>query len=209
MAARYSRGAFLVCLGLMGQVVPSELSAEPARVADRTPSQTPAPATPTVERWPFAIEIGGGISRGGRTTFEGTFSPDLGGPHLSVGYSRGDRGSIVYGEAAVNLVVTLGIGLDHYTDSNVASRWGVHGLFGLPIPIVGFGRDGASTPLAGRGIFRVAPLLLYCEPFYRPQFRSGAEVNHEVGVVLKVRVALTRRQWSLSGYGIFDGVTDL
>jgi hypothetical protein len=178
-------------------------------MTDQPPSQTPRPAIPAVERWPLAIEAGGGISRGGRATFEGTFSPDLGGPHLSIGYSRGDGGSILYGEAAVNLILTLGIGLDHYADSSAASRWGVHGLVGLPIPIVGFGRDGASNPLFGRGVLHVAPLMFYCEPFYRPQFRSGAEVNHEVGVVLKVRVGLTRRQWSLPGFGIFDGVTDL
>lgn len=209
MAARYSRRVVLVGVGLLGQVALSGVSAKAAQITDQTPSKTPRPTSPTVERWPLAIEAGGGISRGGRATFEGTFSPDLGGPHLSIGYARGDRGSILYGEAAVNLILTLGIGLDHYTDSSAASRWGVHGLVGLPIPIVGFGPDGASTPLAGPGLFHVAPLLFYCELFYRPQFRSGAEAIHEVGVVLKVRVGLTRRQWSLPGYGLFDGVTDL
>jgi hypothetical protein len=209
MAARFFSRTFLGWVSIVAQVAPSAAFAESGPPADKPSIQAPRSSILPIERWPMAIEVGGGISRGGRSTFEGTFSPDLGGPHLSIGYSRGDRGSVFYGEAAVNLLLTFGIGLDYHSDFAGASQWGAHGLVGLPIPIVGFGRDGASTPLAGRGFLHVPPLLLYCEPFYRPQLRSGADVHHEVGVVLKVRVGLTRRQWSLPGYGIFDGVTDL
>jgi hypothetical protein len=157
----------------------------------------------------LAIEAGGGVSTGGRATFEGTLSPDLVGPHLSVGYSRGDGLSAVYSEVAVNLFLTLGIGLNRHSYSSRPSQWGVHGLVGLPLPIVGFGPDGASTPWAGRGLFSLAPIVFYCEPFYRPQFRSGMNVDHEVGFVIKARVGLTQRQWSLPMPSMFDGVTDL
>jgi hypothetical protein len=209
MLAAFCSRTFFIWVGLLVQSGPSQAFAETPPPAGKPPDRTPSSSSPTVERWPWAIEAGGGISRGGRATFEGTFSPSLGGPHLSIGYSRSDNGSGIYGETAVNLILTFGIGLDRHSDSSGAPQWGVHGLVGLPIPLVGFGRDGGSTPLAGRGLLHLAPLLLYCEPFYRPQFRSGENVDHEVGFVLKVRVGLTRRQWSLPMIGIFDGVTDL
>jgi len=191
--------ALVACAAIL-QLSPSAAGVEPAPTASSDVSRTPSPA---IERWPFAVEVGGGITREGRGTFEATFSPDLGGPHLSTGYSRGDRGWVFYGEIAINLLATVGIGADHYTDSSRASRWGVHGFVGVPVPIVGFGPDGASSAL--KAPFRVAPILFYCEPFYRPQFRSGAAIDHEMGIVLKVRIGVTRRQWLRPAFSPFDG----
>jgi hypothetical protein len=192
--------------GLVACVVSLQLSSSAVGVEPAPPPSSDASRTssPALERWPFAIEAGGGITRGGGTTFEATFSPDPGGPHLSTGYSSGDRGSVFYGEVAVNLLATVGLGADHHTDSTTASRWGVHALVGLPVPIVGFGPDGASSAL--KAPFRVAPILFYCEPFYRPHFRSGAAIDHEMGVVLKLRVGITRRQWSRPGFSLLEGV---
>jgi len=178
----------------------SAAGVEPVPTAGGGVSRTPNPA---IERWPFAIEAGGGVTSGGRTTFEATFSPEPGGPHLSTGYSTGGSGSVLYSEVAVNLLATVGIGADHYTDSTSASRWGFHGFVGLPVPIVSLGLDGASNAL--KAPFRVSPILFYCEPFYRPQWRSGAAIDNEVGIVLKVRVGVTRRQWSLPGVSLIEG----
>ncbi|MDB4981102.1 MAG: hypothetical protein JWM82_1854, partial [Myxococcales bacterium] len=107
-------------------------------------------------------------------------------------------------EGGANLVLNLAAGLGYHEESSLASHWGFHAFAGLPLPIVGWGRDGLSTPLTLR--MHVAPLLLYVEPFYRPEFRRGASIEHEVGVLLKVRIGITKRQWSLPGY---DGMTGL
>jgi len=150
------------------------------------------------------MAIGGGPNISGNLTAEATFLLDLPGPYVSVGYSHAGDGRRAYVEGGVSLIVSLAAGAGYHLDSTGASRWGFHLFAGVPVPLVGWGRDGASTPF--RPPFHVAPFLLYVEPFYRPEFRQGAAVEHETGLMLKVRIGLTRRQWSLPGFGMFDGI---
>ena len=167
--------------------------ARPARVRE-----------PLVEPWPRAIAVGGGVNGDGHVTGEVTFSPGIGGPLLSAGYANGGQGGRVYVEGGANLILNLAAGVGYHVDSTLGSRWGFHAFAGLPLPVIGWGRDGASTPFTMR--VHVAPLLLYVEPFYRPEFRKGAGVENEVGVLMKLRIGLTKRQWSLPGYDMMADI---
>jgi hypothetical protein len=115
----------------------------------------------------------------------------------------------VYIEGGVSLILSVAAGAGYHLDSTGPSRWGFHVFAGLPLPLVGFGREGASTPFSSR--VHIAPLLFYLKPFYRPEFRKGAAVEHEAGVLLKLSVGLTKRQWALPGYDATAGLgaTDL
>ncbi len=110
----------------------------------------------------------------------------------------------MYVEGGANLILNFAAGVGYHESPGTASRWGVHAFAGLPIPIIGWGRDGVSTPFTFAG--HIAPLLFYLEPYYRPEFRTEAAIEHEVGVLLKLRIGLTTRQWSLPGYDMMAGV---
>jgi hypothetical protein len=173
-------------------------AAEGAPVASRS-------RDPVVERWPLALAIGGGVSASGRPTGEVTFLPDLPGPYLSLGYSNTRDARRLYGEVGVCLILNLAAGVGPHLGSTAGSQWGFHLFAGLPIPLVGFGPKGASAPFSSY----IAPILLFVEPFYRPEFRKGVPAEHEVGLLLKVRIGLTKRQWSLPGFDFMAGVHDL
>jgi hypothetical protein len=158
---------------------------------------------PAIEKWPLAIALGGGLNASGHLTGEATFLPDLPGPYLSVGYGNTGVGRRVYAEGGVALILSLAAGAGYHLDSTSASRWGFHLFAGVPIPVIGFGRDGASTPFSSA--IHIAPALLYLEPFYRPEFLKGETVEHEVGLMLKARIGLTKRQWAVRGLNIMDG----
>ncbi len=187
-------------------LVVSVAIASPPSVAADDPANSIARRAPEaiLESWPRAIAVGGGVNKDGHATGEATFSPGLTGPHFSVGYAANSHGERAYVEGGANVVLNLAAGVGYHVDSKFASRWGFHVFAGLPLPLLGWGRDGASTPLTMR--VHVAPLLLYIEPFYRPEFRRGASIDHEVGLLLKMRVALTNRQWLLPGYDGMAGV---
>jgi hypothetical protein len=174
-----------------------------AAADDAAPASTVRRAEPTLEKWPLAIAIGGGLNASGHPTGEATFLPDLPGPYLSVGYSNNGEARRAYVEGGVDLILNVAGGVGYHIDSTGGSRWGFHAFVGLPVPLVGFGQGGLSTPYNSR--IHIAPLLLYVEPFYRPEFREGAAVEHEIGFLLKMRVGLTKRQWSLPGYNFMDG----
>jgi hypothetical protein len=200
------------CLRLIWAATLASLVRTPiaASADDAAPSSNVRPAEPALEKWPLAIAIGGGLNTSGHPTGEATFLPDLPGPYLSVGYSNSGEGRHVYAEGGVDLILNLAGGVGYHLDSTGASRWGFHVFAGLPLPLIGFGRDGASTPYGS--MLHIAPLLLFVEPFYRPEFRRGAAVEHEIGLLLKMRVGLTKRQWSLPGFDLmaaFQGARDL
>jgi hypothetical protein len=176
----------------------------PSLAAD-APNTSPVPAPSSlVEPWPRAIAVGGGISTQGRASGELTFSAGIGGPQFSVGYVDSSDGRRAYVEGGANLILNLAAGIGYHGESSPASRWGFHAFAGLPLPMLGWGRDGLSTPFTFR--VHIAPLLLYAEPFYRPEFRRGAPIDHEVGVLLKLRIGITKRQWSLPGYDMMADV---
>ena len=152
------------------------------------------------EPWPFALSAGGGITRPGRALIEATFSPDFGGPHLSIGAADWNR---VYGEVGLNLVLTIAAGAG-YAIGSPEPKPAVHLFVGLPLPIVGVGPAGWVTPFSRP--FEVAAIYLYAEPFYRPEWTSTSSAYHSYGVLLKVRVGLTKRQWDRRRYGLLDGV---
>ena len=170
---------------------------------------SPAASSPdgAVEKWPLAITIGGGSNLSGHPTGEVTILPDVPGPYVSLGYSETGGGRRAYMEAGVWLLLSMAAGVGYHPGDDGTSHWGFHVFLGLPVPIIGWGRDGWSTPLTGR--FHIAPLLLYVEPFYRPEFRKGAAVEHEVGLLLKIRVGLTTRQWTMPGLNPAAGIHDL
>ena len=170
-------------------------------------SAPPAKPESAIERWPLAVAIGGGLNTSGHLTAEATFLLDLPGPYVSVGYSHAGSGRRVFVEGGVNLIVSLAAGTGYHLDSTGASRWGFHLFAGVPVPLIGLGPDGASTPF--RPPFHVAPFLLYVEPFYRPEFLRGAALEHELGLMLKVRIGLTKRQWCLPGFDAMAGIHDL
>jgi hypothetical protein len=178
-----------------------------AATDDAAPSSTVRRAESTLEKWPLAIAIGGGLNASGHPTGEATFLPDLPGPYLSVGYSNNRGGRRAYVEGGVDLILNLAGGFGYHLDSTGGSRWGFHAFAGLPVPLVGFGQEGMSTPYNSR--IHIAPLLLYLEPFYRPEFREGAAVEHEIGLLLKIRVGLTKHQWSRPGYDFMDGFSGI
>jgi hypothetical protein len=99
------------------------------------------------------------------------------------------------------------VGAGYHRDSTGAARWGFHLFAGVPIPLIGFGRDGASSPISSA--IHIAPLLLYAEPFYRPEFRKGEAVEHEVAFLLKARIGLTSRQWSVPGLDAIDAIAGI
>jgi hypothetical protein len=152
------------------------------------------------EKWPMAIAFGGGLALSGHPTGEATFLPDIAGPHVSIGCSGTGADRRAYVEGGVGLLLSLAAGAGYHFDPEIGSHWGFHAFVGLPIPVVGWGPDGSSTPFTAS--VRIAPLLLYLEPYYRPELREGAAVEHEVGVLIKFRVALTSHQWSLPGYNL-------
>lgn len=164
----------------------------------------PPPPPSLVEPWPRAIAVGGGISSEGRASGELTFSAEPVGPQFSVGYVDGSGGGRAYVEGGANLILNLAAGIGYHGEPSPASRWGFHAFVGLPLPILGLGRDGLSTPFTFR--VHIAPLLLYAEPFYRPELRRGAAIDHEVGLMLKLRIGITKWQWSLPGYDMMAGV---
>ena len=176
-----------------------------AGTVDSPPSESTPAAT--IEKWPLAIAMGGGLNLSGHPTGEATFLPDVPGPYGSLGYSdtRGSRR--VYMEGGICLLLSMAAGVGYHPDSEGASRWGFHAFVGLPIPVIGWGRDGLSTPLVWN--LHVAPVLLYLEPFYRPEFRRGAPTEHEVGLLLKIRVGLTSRQWTFPGLNLLAGIHDI
>jgi hypothetical protein len=149
--------------------------------------------------WPFAMSAGGGITRPGRALIEATFSPDFPGPHLSIGMAEWDR---IYGEVGLNAGVTIAAGAGYAVGSPERKK-AVHLFVGLPLPIVGVGPAGWVTPFSRP--LEVAAVYLYAEPFYRPEWTSPSSVYHDYGVLLKVRVGLTRRQWERRPFGLLDG----
>jgi hypothetical protein len=110
----------------------------------------------------------------------------------------------VYVEGGANLVLNFAAGVGYHGNSTVASRWGIHAFAGLPLPIIGWGRDGFGWPSPMK--VHIAPLLLYAEPFYRPEFRRGLGIENEVGVLVKLRIGITKHQWSLPGYDVISGL---
>ena len=178
-----------------------------ASAGERDSPPTVSSPSATTEKWPLAIAIGGGLNLSGHPTGEATVLPDVPGPYVSLGYSETGAGRRAYMEAGICLLVSVAAGVGYHPSAEGASRWGFHGFVGLPIPIVGWGPDGSSTPLTAS--IHVAPLLLYLEPFYRPEFREGAPVEHELGLLLKIRVGLTTRQWTMPGLNLTAGIHDL
>ncbi len=176
-----------------------------ARAAGIAPSAAAGPPMPIVERWPLAVAIGGGLNTGGHPTGEATFLADLPGPFFSLGYTNSGDDRRVYAEGGAWLILNLAAGVGRHLDSADRSRWGFHVFAGLPVPVVGFGSAGATTPFSSH----IAPILFFVEPFYRPEFRKGAAVEHEAGVLLKVRIGLTKRQWSLPWFDFMAGMHDL
>jgi len=152
------------------------------------------------EPWPFALSAGGGITGPGRALFEATFSPDFGGPHLSIGAADWNR---VYGEVGLNVILTIAAGAG-YAIGSPEPRPAVHLFIGLPLPIVGVGPAGWVTPFSHP--MEVSAIYFYAEPFYRPEWTSTSSVYQRYGVLLKVRVGLTKRQWDPRPYGLLDGV---
>ena len=176
-----------------------------ARAADTVPSAAARSPDALTETWPLAIAVGGGLNASRRATGEATFLLDVPGPYLSIGYSNTGAGRRAYAEGGIWLIFSFAAGIGRYFDSAGASPWSFHLFAGLPVPLVGFGPDGARNPFSSR----IAPVIFYVEPFYRPEFREGADVAHEAGLLLKVRIGLTKRQWSLPGYDFMAGVYDL
>jgi hypothetical protein len=156
-------------------------------------------STAREEPWPFALSVGGGITRPGRALIEATVSPDFPGPYLSIGTAGWDR---VYGEVGLNVVLTIAAGAGGAVGSPEGKK-SVHLFVGLPLPIVGDGPAGWATPFSRP--FEVSAVYLYVEPFYRPEWTSPSSVYHDYGVLLKVRVGLTKRQWDRRPYGLLDG----
>jgi hypothetical protein len=169
----------------------------------------PKPSSPesAIERWPLAIAVGGGLNLSGHPTGEATILPDVAGPYVSLGYTETGGGRRAYVEAGVWLLLSMAAGVGYHSGADGTSHWGFHAFLGLPIPIIGWGHDGLSTPLTGS--FHIAPVLLYVEPFYRPEFRKGAPVEHEAGLLLKIRVGLTTRQWTMPGLNPAAGMHEL
>lgn len=151
------------------------------------------------EPWPFALSAGGGITRPGRPLIEATFSPDFPGPYVSIGASDWDR---VYGEVGLNVGLTIAAG-GGYAVGSPERKGAIHLFVGLPLPVVGVGPAGWVT-LFSRPL-EVAAIYLYAEPFYRPEWTRPSAVYNDYGVLLKVRVGLTKRQWDRRPYGILDG----
>lgn len=178
-----------------------------AHAAGSDPPPTGGAPETTIERWPLAVAMGGGLNASGRPTGEATFLPDLAGPYVSVGYSNAGNGRRAYVEAGVSLFVSLAAGVGYHLDSTDTPRWGFHVFAGIPVPLIGLGPDGTSTPFTSR--VHISPFLLYLEPFYRPEFRKGTATEHETGLLLKVRIGLTKRQWSLPGFDATAGLHDL
>jgi hypothetical protein len=174
-----------------------------AQAADAAPSAGTPHAAPTIEKWPLALALGGGLNASGHLTGEATFLPDLPGPFISVGYGNTGVGRSVYAEGGVALILSLAAGVRYHLDTAGTTRWGFHLFVGVPIPVIGVGPGGASTPF--HSAIHIAPVLVYVEPFYRPEFRKGEAVEHEVGFLLKARIGLTKRQWSVPGLNVMDG----
>jgi|1185.fasta_scaffold1721816_1 hypothetical protein len=140
--------------------------------------------------------------RGGGSLVELTFSPDVPGPLLSLGMVDRNR---IYGEIGLNFFATVAAGAGYVTNPMGGEpRKTVHLFFGLPLPIVGVGPGGWITAYSRP--LEVAPVYLYVDPFYRPEWTSTSSVQHGFGVLLKVRVGLTKRQWDRRPYGLFEGV---
>jgi hypothetical protein len=181
-----------------------------AHATEAAPSAGTHHQEPAIEKWPLAIALGGGLNASGHLTGEATLLPDILGPYLSVGYSNTGIGRRVYAEGGVALILSLAAGAGYHLDSAGTARWGFHLFAGVPVPVIGFGRDGASTPFTSA--IHIAPVVVYVEPFYRPEFRKGEAVEHEVGLMLKARIGLTKRQWSIPGLNGIDalaGIHDL
>ena len=198
LAHLHSAALFLaIVLAVLAQTSTDAYATDTALSVGRTHQE------PAIEKWPLAIALGGGLNASGHLTGEATFLPDLPGPYLSAGYGNTGVGRRIYAEGGVALILSLAAGAGYHLDSTGTARWGFHLFAGAPIPVIGFGRDGASTPFSSA--IHIAPVLLYLEPFYRPEFRKGEAVEHEVGFMLKARIGLTKRQWSVPGLNGIDG----
>jgi hypothetical protein len=133
-----------------------------ARATDTAPSARTSHQEPAIEKWPLAIALGSGLNTSGHQTGEATFLPDLPGPYLSLGYANTGAGRRVYAEGGVALMLSLAAGAGYHLDSIGATSWGFHLFAGVPIPVIGFGRDGTSTPFSSA--IHIAPVVLYLEP---------------------------------------------
>lgn len=159
----------------------------------------PEPSSARPEAWPLSLSVGGGITRPGKALIEGTLSPHPFGPHLSFGIAGGNR---VYGEIGVNVLLSVGIGVGDAVGA-ADRQTAVHLFVGLPLPIVGGGPAGWVT--FSSDPFALPAVYLYAEPFFRPEWTSARTVYANYGVLLKVRVGLTRPQWDRRPHRLLDG----
>jgi hypothetical protein len=143
------------------------------------------------------IAAGGSASFSGLAgtvpTFEVTASPSLIGPHLSLGAQFGDT-RYIYGEAAVSYILTLGVGGGRLwgAERSIAG----HLFLGIPVPL--FGLPGANVPIVPIGVTlhaAISPLIVYVEPYYRPQFVPSGVRVHEMGLFVKISATVSKKDW--------------
>jgi hypothetical protein len=121
-----------------------------------------------------ALSAGGSIGHGAGATRAGaelTLKLRYFGPSFSLGLT-GVGGSYLYGEASYWYWVSFGLGAGYRLAGGGPA---LSPFLGLPIPIT----------LPARS--RVAP---YLEPYFRPQIALGGRSAVELGVLLKINVAL-------------------
>src|SRR3954447_2666886 len=82
------------------------------------------------------LSVGGGFV-GAAGLAEATLSPLPWAPHLSLGIDKGAHEGYAYGEVAVNLLFTVGVGAGYQFASREGARYLWHVVAGLPIPIMG------------------------------------------------------------------------
>ena len=153
---------------------------------------------PTEDKWPLAVSMGAGVLERDRSLFEATFYAGVWRPFLSIGVAERSR---PYGEVAINRLLTVGVGVGSDRSDTNNQGTTVHWFVGLPLPLAGVGPDGLTTVTSfWPGL---ALVYLYVEPFYRPEWSGSAPVEHTFGLLVKVRVGITRRQWERPSLLIF------
>lgn len=98
-----------------------------------------------------------------------------------------------YGEVAVNLIVSVGIGAGYEAAPGFGSDAGLHLFLGLPIPF--YPTDFFQNPLG----FLDEPWWVYLLPYYRPSWGPWPGVAHEMGVMLKVSRQITHHPTKIGG----------
>jgi hypothetical protein len=98
-----------------------------------------------------------------------------------------------YGEVAVNLIVSVGVGAGYQAATGFGSDAGLHLFFGLPIPV--YPPTIFENPLG----FLDEPWWGYLLPYYRPSWGPWPGVVHEMGVMLKVSRQITHHPSKIGG----------